>query len=124
MQEDLFQTPAEVRLGVLGLGYVGLPLAVAFGRVLPTVGFDISSTRVRALRDGTDITQEVSGQELSDSEQLSFTTSSADLRDCNVYIVTVPTPVDAHRIPDLSPLRSASRTIGELLAPGDVVIYE
>ena len=124
MQEDLFQTPNDIRLGVVGLGYVGLPLAVAFGRVFPTVGFDISDTRIRALRDGLDATQEVSRQQLADSSLLSFTTSSAELKSCNVYIVTVPTPVDRHRIPDLSPLRSASRAIGEVLAHGDVVIYE
>lgn len=117
-------TPENVRLAVIGLGYVGLPLAVAFGRKLPTVGFDISAKRVEALRQGVDLTRETARCELETATQLSFTTAIDDLRSCNVFIVTVPTPIDSHRRPDLQPLISASTTIGKVLQPGSVIVYE
>lgn len=122
--EDLFRAPDSVRLGVVGLGYVGLPLAVSFGRALPTVGFDVATRRIAELREGKDATREVTTEEFHGSEHLEFTADTESLRACNVYIVTVPTPVDAHRIPDLGPLRAASRTLGGVIAPGDTIIYE
>jgi len=114
----------DVRLGVIGLGYVGLPLAVEFGKVLPTLGFDINDKRIGELRDGVDNTLEVEPELLAEAEQLSFTSDVEALHDCNVYIVTVPTPIDASRRPDLTPLIRASETLGQVVSKGDVVIYE
>ncbi|WP_237673943.1 Vi polysaccharide biosynthesis UDP-N-acetylglucosamine C-6 dehydrogenase TviB [Vreelandella profundi] len=114
----------NVRLGVIGLGYVGLPLAVEFGKVLPTVGFDINTGRIAELRDGVDHTLEVEPALLAEATQLSFASELEALRECNVYIVTVPTPIDASRQPDLTPLIRASETLGKVVAKGDVVIYE
>ncbi len=114
----------EVRLGVIGLGYVGLPLAVEFGKVLPTVGFDIDTRRVDELIDHVDHTMEVEAIELAEALQLSFSSDPEALRHCNVYIVTVPTPIDASRCPDLSLLITASQTVGRVVVPGDLVIYE
>lgn len=114
----------EVRIGVVGLGYVGLPLAVEFGKQFPTVGFDVKPDRIRELAAGQDSTREVDEAELRGAGQLEFTDRSADLERCNVFIVTVPTPIDAYKRPDLEPLRAASRTIGRYLKNGDVVIYE
>jgi len=118
-------TPSETpRLAVVGLGYVGLPLAVEFGRQLPTLGFDISSERVRELKQGIDRTREVTSDGLDAADQLQLTDEPDELTACNVYIITVPTPIDTHRRPDLGPLFSASRTVGRVLKPGDLVIYE
>lgn len=114
----------EVRLGVIGLGYVGLPLAGEFGKVLPTVGFDIDTRRVDELIDHVDHTMEVEAIELAEALQLSFSSDPEALRHCNVYIVTVPTPIDASRCPDLSLLITASQTVGRVVVPGDLVIYE
>jgi UDP-N-acetyl-D-galactosamine dehydrogenase len=114
----------DVRLGVIGLGYVGLPLAVEFGKVLPTLGFDINDKRIGELRDGVDNTLEVEPELLAEAQQLSFTSDVEALHDCNVYIVTVPTPIDASRRPDLTPLIRASETLGQVVSKGDVVIYE
>lgn len=114
----------DVRLAVIGLGYVGLPLAVEFGKRRPVVGFDINSSRVAALREGRDATLEVSEPELKEAEGLLFTTSVEDMAECNCYIVTVPTPIDAHKRPDLTPLIKASTTIGKVLKRGDLVVYE
>ena len=119
-----FIPPETPRLAVVGLGYVGLPLAVEFGRQLPTLGFDISSERVRELKQGIDRTREVTPEGLAAAEQLQLTDEPDELAACNVYIVTVPTPIDTHRRPDLGPLFSASRTVGRVLKPGDLVIYE
>ena len=116
--------PANARVCVIGLGYVGLPLAVEFGKSFPTVGFDVNAQRIAELRDGHDSTLEVTGDDLASASHLSYTQTSDDLRDCNVYIVTVPTPIDRHKRPDLQPLEKASVTIGALLGEGDVVIYE
>lgn len=115
---------ADTRIGLIGLGYVGLPLAVALGKRYPTLGFDVNQARIRALRSGFDATLEVDGAELAEAGQLRFTDEPQALADCNLYIVTVPTPIDAHRRPDFGPLLAASRTVGGLLAPGDVVVYE
>lgn len=111
-------------IAVIGLGYVGLPLAVEFGKSRPVLGFDINADRINALRAGHDTTQEVSKDELADAKQLSFTTDPADLTTASIYIVTVPTPIDAHKRPDLTPLLKASETLGRVLKPGDIVIYE
>ena len=115
---------ADVRIGMIGLGYVGLPLAVEFGRKMPVAGLDINPTRIAELNAGRDSSLEVEPAELAQAKHLSFTSNPEQLRDCNVYIITVPTPIDNHKRPDLGPLASASATVGNLLAKGDVVIYE
>ena len=111
------------RIAVIGLGYVGLPLLVAFARKFDCVGFDINLSRINELKSGRDATNELTESDL-DSVSLSFTSNSTDIQDCNVYIVTVPTPIDAQKRPDLSPLRRASSTVGPLLSAGDVVVFE
>lgn len=115
---------SSTRIGVVGLGYVGLPLAVEFAKHYPTIGFDISPERVSELESGCDSTLEVSAEELANAGDLSFTPNPSDLKSCNVYIITVPTPIDAYKRPDLTPLQKASETVGRLLQDGDVVIYE
>lgn len=111
-------------IAVIGLGYVGLPLAVEFGKRRPVIGFDISSQRIAQLQAGYDVTLEVSKEDLEEATALSFTANSADLRQANIFIVTVPTPIDDHKRPDLRPLRSASETVGNALKSGDIVIFE
>ena len=117
-------TLTDTKIAIIGLGYVGLPLAVEFGKHYSTIGFDINAQRINELRDGVDNTLEVESEELKASPRLSFTDQLNDIRDCNCYIVTVPTPVDKHRQPDLSPLRGASKAIGSVISKGDTVIYE
>lgn len=112
------------RFAVIGLGYVGLPLAVAFGREQRTLGFDIDPERIAELRAGQDHTLEVEAGELAAARQLEYSSDPARLDECNVYIVTVPTPIDAYEQPDLEPLRSATRLIASHLRAGDLVIYE
>jgi UDP-N-acetyl-D-glucosamine/UDP-N-acetyl-D-galactosamine dehydrogenase len=112
------------RIGVVGLGYVGLPLAVEFGKHFDTVGFDVKEKRIAELMAGRDSTLEVSPRELGAASRLTFTTDLAALKRCRVYIVTVPTPIDEYKRPDLSPLISASRSVGKVLSKGDVVVYE
>ncbi len=114
----------DVRIGIIGLGYVGLPLAVEFGKKFPTLGFDINKARVAELLSGKDHTLECSPEELAESEHLSYSTDLSDLSACNVFIVTVPTPVDNSNRPDLTPLIKASETVGKVISKGDVVIYE
>jgi UDP-N-acetyl-D-galactosamine dehydrogenase len=114
----------NIRIGIVGLGYVGLPLAVEFGRKYPTVGFDVKTARIGELKGGKDSTLEVPDDELAQVSTLSFTADAADLADCNFYIVTVPTPIGDSNRPLLTPLRNASMTIGKVLKPGDVVVYE
>jgi UDP-N-acetyl-D-galactosamine dehydrogenase len=114
----------QARIAVIGLGYVGLPLAVAFGRKYPTLGFDINRKRVGELRNHQDHTLEVSADELRDTPQLTFSDDPAALAGCNVFIVTVPTPIDDYKRPDLHPLESASRTVGRAIGKGAVAIYE
>ena len=117
--------PAEdARIAVIGLGYVGLPLAVAFGRLLDTLGFDIDAGRIEQLRKGRDHNGETSADELAEASSIRFSSVAADLAERNTYIVTVPTPVDEHKRPDFSPLIKASQTVGRALKLGDVVIYE
>lgn len=118
--DGLYQT----RIAVIGLGYVGLPLAVEFGRRYDTVGFDINAARVAELRSGSDSTLEVSAEELAASRQLRYTTDTESLRDRDVFIVTVPTPIDNAKRPDLGALLSASRTVGKVMRKGAVVVYE
>ena len=115
---------SEAKIGVIGLGYVGLPLAVEFGKQYPTVGFDVNLMRIDELKDGHDSTLESSPEEIAEATTLTFSTDFNDLNDCNVYIVTVPTPVDQSKRPDLTPLIKASETIGRVISKGDVVIYE
>lgn len=115
---------SNIKIGVIGLGYVGLPLAVEFGKISPTLGFDINNNRLEELKNGIDRTNEVSNEELADSENLRFSNTADDLTKCNVYIITVPTPINKHKAPDLSNIKRASKTVGNVLAAGDVVIYE
>jgi UDP-N-acetyl-D-galactosamine dehydrogenase len=114
----------EIKLGVIGLGYVGLPLAVEFGKHREVLGFDINQQRINQLTQGIDATLEVSGEELAASKSLRFSANAEDLKACNVYIVTVPTPIDQHKRPDLKPLLAASKMLGSVIGPGDIVIYE
>ncbi|KIC50154.1 Vi polysaccharide biosynthesis protein VipA/TviB [Tateyamaria sp. ANG-S1] len=112
----------DMRVAVIGLGYVGLPLAVEFGKQRPTIGFDLNADRVAALAAGIDSTGEV--EDLCAAAHLSYTADLSDIADCNVYIVAVPTPIDSHRQPNLGPLLAASRTVGEVIKRGDIVIFE
>ena len=112
------------RIGVIGLGYVGLPLAVEFGRHYETVGFDVRPERIRELARGRDRTLEVEPRELRAAKRLKFTADLKELRRCRVFIVTVPTPIDDHKRPDLTPLERASNSVGKVLKRGDIVIYE
>ncbi len=121
---SVLDAPESARIAIIGLGYVGLPLAVEFGKRHPAVGFDIDPSRIDELRRGHDGTREVGPEELATSTHLSFTVDADDIADCNVYIVTVPTPIDSARRPDLAPLIAASRTVGKALRRGDVVVYE
>ncbi|OOY41841.1 Vi polysaccharide biosynthesis protein VipA/TviB, partial [Solemya velum gill symbiont] len=115
---------SERKIAVIGLGYVGLPLAVEFGRSRPVVGFDINQQRIDELVVGTDSTLETSSDELQEAKHLSFTTDVEELRDCDCFIVTVPTPIDEYNQPDLTPLVKSSETVGSVLNKGDIVIYE
>lgn len=114
----------QIKLSIIGLGYVGLPLAVEFGKKRSVVGFDVNPKRIEELRSGFDATLEVDATELAQADQLTFSTNLEDLRACNCFIVTVPTPIDEHKRPDLTPLIKASQTIGQVLKVGDIVIYE
>jgi UDP-N-acetyl-D-glucosamine/UDP-N-acetyl-D-galactosamine dehydrogenase len=119
-----FPRPEDVRLAVIGLGYVGLPLAVGFGRKVETLGFDINERRIAELKAHRDHTLEVTSEELQATPRLGFSANPNDLKACNVFIVTVPTPIDDAKRPDLRPLESASRTVGRAIRPGGVVIFE
>jgi UDP-N-acetyl-D-galactosamine dehydrogenase len=114
----------NIRIGIIGLGYVGLPLAVEFGKLFPVVGYDINQGRISELIEGHDKTLEVSDDELAASSQLTFSSSAADLSKCNVYIVTVPTPIDAQKQPNLQPLIKASEMLAKVIATDDIIIYE
>lgn len=115
---------ANLKIAIIGLGYVGLPLAVEFGKKVPVVGFDIYQKRIDELKSGKDHTLEVSTQELQQAVQLSYTADLSDLKDSNFFIVTVPTPIDDFKQPDLTPLIKASTSIGQVLKKGDIVVYE
>lgn len=114
----------NTQIAVIGQGYVGLPLAVEFGKHYPTLGFDINAIRIEQLGNGMDLTQEMSAEQLTGSSHLKFSANSANLAQANVYIVTVPTPIDENKKPDLSPLKGASKMLAQVLKKGDVVIYE
>jgi len=114
----------NLKIAIIGLGYVGLPLAVEFGKIFPTIGFDINQSRLDELKQGMDSTLETTEGELAAATQLSFSCDIDALRDCHVYIITVPTPIDKYKKPDLGPLLKASETLGNVLKNGDIVIYE
>ena len=124
MGSNAFSVPKDIRIAVVGLGYVGLPLAVEFGKRYATVGFDINTARIGELKAGRDSTLEVEPELLQSATHLQFGSALDDIRDCNVFIVTVPTPIDTARRPDLTPLVKASESIGSVLKPGDTVVYE
>ena len=111
-------------IGVIGLGYVGLPLAAEFGRNRNVIGFDINESRIIELKNGVDRTLEISNKELKDSIHLSFSSNLADLKECKIFIITVPTPINKNKEPDLDPLKQATSAIGSILKKGDIVIYE
>lgn len=115
---------SNIKVGIIGLGYVGLPLAVEFGKKLKTIGYDINQSRINELANGNDSTLECSKDELLEATKLTYTATLEDLSNCNVYIVTVPTPIDEHKQPDLMPLIKASEAIGSIVSKGDVIIYE
>jgi UDP-N-acetyl-D-galactosamine dehydrogenase len=118
------QSLENTKIAIVGLGYVGLPLAVEFGKQYDTTGFDIRAGRVEELRSGHDHTLEVDAAELASATRLQFSAQLDDIRGCNVYIVTVPTPIDSAKRPDLTPLIKASEALGSVIKPRDVVIYE
>jgi len=120
----MFKIEASDRLAVIGLGYVGLPLAVEFGKVSPTIGFDINQERINELNKGQDRTLEVSSEEIAEAGHISFTSNIDEVKSCKVFIVTVPTPINSHKQPDLTPLIKASEAIGSVMQAGSVVIYE
>ena len=115
---------SKVKVAIIGLGYVGLPLAVEFGKKYPTLGFDVNTKRVAELQQGHDFTLEVSAEELADSAYISYSCDIDDLKSSNIYIVTVPTPIDEHKQPDLTPLVKASQMLAKVISKGDIVIYE
>ena len=115
---------SDLKIAIIGLGYVGLPLAVEFGKQVPVIGFDIHQKRIDELKSGQDHTLEVSPEELKQASKLSYSADLAELKDCNFFIVTVPTPIDDFKQPDLTPLIKASTSIGQVLKVGDVVVYE
>ena len=112
------------KIALIGLGYVGLPLAVEFGKKRVVVGFDINQLRINDLKDGVDSTLETTSEELKGAAHLSYTTNLDDVKDCTIFIVTVPTPIDKHKRPDLTPLEKSSEAVGSILKKGDIVIYE
>ncbi|HED34910.1 MAG TPA: nucleotide sugar dehydrogenase [Gammaproteobacteria bacterium] len=114
----------KTKIAIVGMGYVGLPLAVEFGMKMPVVGFDINVPRINELQSGTDSTLEVSDEELAKAVQLTYSSNVEDIKACNVYIVTVPTPIDKFKKPDLTPLEKASFMLGGVISEGDIVIYE
>ena len=114
----------DLKLGIIGIGYVGLSLAVEFGRKLSVIGFDINQKRINELNSGHDITKEVTAEELAAAKHLRFSAQIQDLDACNCYIITVPTPIDEHKQPDLKPLIGASEVVGKVLKKGDLVIYQ
>lgn len=114
----------DIKIAIIGLGYVGLPLAIEFAKKYPSVGYDVDKKRVEELKNSFDKTLEVNFDESSNSSNLLYTSNPDDIKDCNIYIICVPTPIDEHKNPDLRPLLSASKTAGKLLDKGDIVIYE
>ena len=115
---------SDLNIAIIGLGYVGLPLAVELGRKFPTIGFDVKISRIQELRNGQDSTREVAPEDLSNSPHLQFSSAPEDLKDSNFFIVAVPTPIDRHKQPNLRPLEGASSLVGKALSKGDIVVYE
>jgi len=120
----MLKSLSDAKVAIIGLGYVGLPLAVEFGKKYQTLGFDINQARIEELKNGTDNTLEVSDEELATTKDLSFSCTVEELKSANVYIVTVPTPIDEHKQPDLTPLVKASEMLGKVVSIGDIIIYE
>ena len=114
----------DIKIAVIGLGYVGLPLAVEFGRKLDVVGFDINQRRLDELKSGLDSTRETTSREIKRAKKLTLSSKITDIQECNFFVVTVPTPVDEDKIPDLSLIKSASKTVGSVLKKNDIVVYE
>ena len=114
----------EIKIAVVGLGYVGLPLAIEFGSKRSVIGFDINETRINELKKGEDVTLETTQEEIKNAVYLSFTDNIEDIKDCKIYIITVPTPIDQDKKPDLTPLKKASESVGSILKKDDIVIYE
>ena len=114
----------DLKIAILGMGYVGLPLAIEFGRYRKIICFDINEKRINELKNGVDLTLETSEMELRKTKNLFFTTRTEDIRDANCYIITVPTPITKDKQPDLGPLTSASKNVGKVLKKNDLVIYE
>lgn len=114
----------DVKIAIIGLGYVGLPLAAEFGKIHQVVGFDVNHKRILELKEGIDVNLETTEEELRDARHLTFTSSIDEIRECNFYIITVPTPINDYKQPDLTPLIRASETVGKVLKPGDIVVYE
>ena len=112
------------KIGLIGLGYVGLPLAVEFGKKMRTIGFDINQARIEELLLGKDHTLEVDSEELYKAHHLSFTSDSQDIKDCNIYIVTVPTPIDEKKKPNFDAIEKSTKIVGSVLSVNDIVIYE
>jgi UDP-N-acetyl-D-glucosamine/UDP-N-acetyl-D-galactosamine dehydrogenase len=112
------------KLAIIGMGYVGLPLAIEFGKKRTVIGFDVNKSRINELKSGNDLTLEATPQELKDALHLSYTTNLADIKDCTIFIITVPTPIDKYKRPDLTHLEDASKAVGTILKKGDIVIYE
>jgi len=115
---------SDHKIGIIGLGYVGLPLSVEFGKKYNTVGFDINAARIAELENGVDSTLEVSSEGLKSASKLTYSMSLDQIKDCDIYIVTVPTPIDKNKSPDLRPLEKASADLGKVLKKGNIVIYE
>ena len=114
----------NIKIALIGLGYVGLPLAVEFGKRREVIGFDINKSRINKLKEGIDLTLEMTRQELKDATHLSYTDDLDDIKDCTIFIITVPTPIDKHKKPNLTPLEESSKAVGSILKKGDIVIYE
>ena len=114
----------KVKIAIIGQGYVGLPLAIEFGKKYPTIGFDINANRIEDLKNGIDHTNEAAKEQLKSADQLNFSSDLNDITNSNVYVVTVPTPIDEYKTPDLNPLKGASKMLSEILKKGDIVIYE
>ena len=112
------------KIAVIGLGYVGLPLAVEFGKIRPTIGFDVKQERVAELMSGHDSTLEATDEDLAAAKHLKYTSNLEDLKEASYYIVAVPTPIDKNKRPDLTPLLKATETVGKVLSKGDIVVYE
>lgn len=115
---------SNIKIGVVGLGYVGLPLAVEFSKKFEVVGFDINKARIEALKNNTDVTLELSAEQMNSAGNITYSSDTEDLKKCNFYVVSVPTPIDIYKKPDLSPVIGASKTVGSVLKKGDIVVYE